>query len=228
MTLKTWVKKIEQRVRDLSRTTSKGQAAAYHGTSLEFIGLYKDQMVEIVREFSQDLPASWEECADALMSSPVFDVRVIGLVLAIKYQKKFSRSHWSLFTKWLKNSEGWAMIDTISCDLLAPVIVKHPELVAKTVPWRTSRNLWLRRASLIIFCAPIREGRFAEEAFSAAHALAADFDPMIVKAESWILRNSIKHFRKQVIEFLQEHEDVLGKQALREVRTKLKTGRKTG
>ncbi len=56
--------------------------------------------------------------------------------------------------------------------------------------------------------------------------LADDHDPMIYKAVSWGLRSAISTNRKDVEKFLHDYSQVLKPAVIREVRTKLDTGRK--
>jgi 3-methyladenine DNA glycosylase AlkD len=55
----------------------------------------------------------------------------------------------------------------------------------------------------------------------------ADRDDMVVKALSWALRSLVAWEREGVERFLAEHEAQLAPRVSREVRTKLRTGRKT-
>jgi 3-methyladenine DNA glycosylase AlkD len=50
---------------------------------------------------------------------------------------------------------------------------------------------------------------------------------MITKAISWVLRSLVKHHRSEVENYLDTHEESLPRIAVREVRVKLDTGRKT-
>jgi 3-methyladenine DNA glycosylase AlkD len=50
---------------------------------------------------------------------------------------------------------------------------------------------------------------------------------MVVKALSWALRSLIAWDRKAVAKFLAEHDSDLAPRVKREVRTKLRTGRKS-
>jgi len=56
--------------------------------------------------------------------------------------------------------------------------------------------------------------------------LADDHDPAIYKAVSWGLRSAIATNRKEVEKFLHNYSQVLKPAVVREVRTKLDTGRK--
>ena len=63
-------------------------------------------------------------------------------------------------------------------------------------------------------------------AFEHLERLASEKEPMIYKAVSWLLRSYASTEKKRVQEFLREHEPELHSSVLREVRTKLQTGKK--
>jgi hypothetical protein len=50
---------------------------------------------------------------------------------------------------------------------------------------------------------------------------------MVIKALSWALRSLIQWDRKAVSRFLKEYDDAVASRVKREVRTKLRTGRKS-
>lgn len=56
---------------------------------------------------------------------------------------------------------------------------------------------------------------------------AADRDDMVIKALSWALRSLIQWDREAVRGFLREYDATVASRVKREVRTKLRTGRKT-
>ena len=56
--------------------------------------------------------------------------------------------------------------------------------------------------------------------------LADDGDDMVVKALSWALRVALAHDRAALGDFMAEYDHCLAGRVKREVRTKLKTGRK--
>ncbi len=58
------------------------------------------------------------------------------------------------------------------------------------------------------------------------HELVHDSEPMVAKGLSWALRTLIAVDRKGVQGFLEKHEESLPPLVRREVRTKLKTGKK--
>ncbi len=90
-------------------------------------------------------------------------------------------------------------------------------------------NINKRRASLVLLTGPVRRSddpRLLVAAFGNVQRLQAERAALISKAVSWLLRNlSIRH-RDAVIRYLEENRAALPAIAVREVSTKLETGRK--
>ncbi|MCB1059838.1 MAG: DNA alkylation repair protein [Calditrichaeota bacterium] len=199
----------------------------YLGTEkYELLGVYKKDLEHIGKELMQNLPGDWIGALNLLRASNVFEAKTLALDIAVRKKKEFQKNHWTNFSKWLDDCEGWAMVDGLCCDVLSLFITKWPDLIDKSATWSRSKNLWKRRASIVLVVRPVRTGQFADELFVRMSDLAGDHDPMIYKAVSWGLRSAIATQREEVESFLQDHEQVLKPAVIREVRTKLDTGRK--
>ena len=88
-----------------------------------------------------------------------------------------------------------------------------------------------RRAALVLLVTPTRtsdDPRFADLAFAVVTRLAPERDILITKAVSWLLRSLVTRHRDTVIAYLDANADSLPAIAIRETRTKLKTGTKSG
>ena len=141
-------------------------------------------------------------------------------------QRKFKPK---LFDDWLSHLEGWAEIDTLCTGLYA-----RKEVPAQWQTWEDlirrfskSKDIGKRRASLVLLCAPVRYVEIAEMAdmaFENITRLSHEREVLITKAISWLLRSMIKHYRKEVLAFVNAHAETLPAIALRETRTKLSTG----
>jgi 3-methyladenine DNA glycosylase AlkD len=96
--------------------------------------------------------------------------------------------------------------------------------------WTQSPDRWWRRAALVS-TVPLNlrsAGGTGDTArtLEVCRRLAGDRDDMVVKALSWALRELVVWDPAAVRGFLQAHGDVLAARVMREVRTKLETGRK--
>jgi 3-methyladenine DNA glycosylase AlkD len=200
----------------------------YLGTAkYEVLGIYTIDIKQISKELLTELPENWIEALCELRAEPVYEAKVLAVNIAVRKHKSFEKGHWTQFSKWVDDCEGWALVDNLCCDLLSVFVMRWPELIEKSSTWSRSRNLWKRRSSLSLIIRPVRTGDFAAQLFERMSDLAADHDPMIHKAVSWGLRSAITTNRKEVEKFLHEYSQVLKPAVIREVRTKLDTGRKS-
>ena len=133
--------------------------------------------------------------------------------------------------EWLNYLIGWAQVDSLcqskfdANDLLS----NWPEWHNLLVDFRESENINKRRASLVLLTRPIRDvadDRLTDIAFSNIEKLKCEKEILITKAISWLLREMIKRYRPSVECYLKNNEKTLPAIAVRETRSKLKTGRK--
>lgn len=98
--------------------------------------------------------------------------------------------------------------------------------------WARSPDRWWRRAALVS-TVPLNvkaHGGWgdARRTLAVCGCLLEDRDDMVVKAMSWALRALAVREPKAVREFVRRHESALAPRVIREVRNKLRTGRKDG
>jgi len=164
-------------------------------------------------------PSSTEKC-------------MAGILLdnTTKDQRKFDPK---LFDKWLDYLVGWAEIDSV-CTGSYPV----SEIPDRWKEWKTlttkfskSKNINKRRASLVLFCSPLRnvnDERLANHALTIVDRLKHEKEIIITRAISWVLRSMERLHRKKLEQYLIENLLTLPKVAVRETMVKLKTGLKSG
>lgn len=125
----------------------------------------------------------------------------------------------------------WASVDTFGCYLAGPAWREGLLPTRRVHAWLRSPDRWQRRLALVCTVAlnvPARGGRGdAKRTLEVCRRAVADRDDMVVKAMSWALRSLVAWEREGVEGFLAEHEAQLAPRVSREVRTKLRTGRKT-
>jgi 3-methyladenine DNA glycosylase AlkD len=97
--------------------------------------------------------------------------------------------------------------------------------------WTKSADRWRRRLALVATVplnSKARAGRGdARRTLEVCRMLLEDRDAMVVKALSWALRELGKQDPAVVQEFIELHEDRIATLVKREVRNKLRTGKKT-
>lgn len=154
----------------------------------------------------------------------------ILLYSSTKVQRKFDPK---IFDKWLDHLEGWAEVDSLCSGNYSAT-----EILAQFKTWKKildtfskSKNIHKRRASLVLLCSPLRkvkDDEIAKLAFQHIKRLSKEKEVLITKAISWLLRSMVKLYKTEVQKFVDENESTLPKIAVRETRTKLLTGKKSG
>jgi 3-methyladenine DNA glycosylase AlkD len=162
-------------------------------------------------------PSSTEKC-------------MAGILLdnSTKDQRKFDPR---LFDNWLDHLDGWAEIDSVCTGKYTTT-----EIIAQWRTWKSlitkfskSKNINKRRASLVLFCSPLRsikDERLADLALATVQRLKHEKSILITEAISWLLRSMEKNYRENLELFLKENSSTLPRVAVRETLTKLKTGLK--
>ena len=124
----------------------------------------------------------------------------------------------------------WGSVDTFACYLAGPAWREGRLPTRQVHAWLQSRDRWQRRAGVVCTVAlnvRARGGRGdVPRTLAVCRRVVKDRDEMVIKALSWALRSLIEWDRPAVAAFLADHEATLAGRVKREVRSKLRTGRK--
>ena len=131
---------------------------------------------------------------------------------------------------WLN---GWAEVDSLCQNAFtaAEMLADWPAWKAQIDRFSTDANINKRRAALVLLTGPVHyseDARFRDLALTVIERLKPERDILITKAVSWLLRSMTTRHREAVEQCLAEHAASLPAIAVRETRTKLATGTKSG
>ena len=145
--------------------------------------------------------------ADLLLRERHIDGRSLGLSLLSRYAKDFEPELFAKAHQWLSANrcDNWALTDQLGTKILAPLIQKHPALAEKLKSWTSSRNLWVRRASLVALVPLARHGLQLALAYSIATKLQKDGSDLIQKAAGWLLRECGQTNPRRLATYLMAH-----------------------
>jgi len=177
------------------------------------------------------------------------DVIAVGLAIASAPAMKAARARWvgwELINKHRPALEAldpamvdglgegmssWDEVDGFGLYIGGPAWLRGSIDDAHVIAWAQSPDLWLRRAALVatvVLNSKSHGGRGdTARTLLIAGLLLDDKEDMVIKALSWALRVLIATDRAAVEAFLARHDDRVAARVKREVRTKLRTGRKT-
>lgn len=130
-----------------------------------------------------------------------------------------------------KDMQGWGEVDAIGG--LAGLAWREGQVSDDVIhKWARSPNRWWRRAALVS-TVPLNVKSLgglgdARRTLAVCGLLLDDRDDLVVKAMSWALRALAVREPRVVSDFVDSREEVLAARVVREVRNKLRTGRKSG
>ena len=137
----------------------------------------------------------------------------------------------AMVERWSSGLNGWAEVDCLT-------VFGAPEMSVDWPAWRAlieklgvSANINQRRAALVLLTRPVRtsdDPRFAELALATVQRLKHEKPILITKAVSWLLRSLVERHRALVAAYLEANASSLPAIAVRETRTKLRSGTKSG
>jgi 3-methyladenine DNA glycosylase AlkD len=166
-----------------------------------------------------------------LYNGESIEEKMFAAMLLGKYAKLRQQLTLQQFDQWLDQLVGWVEVDSTCQSTFSA-----KELIPRWEEWQRflrqlsqDTNINKRRASMILLNKALRESddpRFVKLALELVDTLKTEKDKLITKAISWVLREGIKYHRAAIEGYVEANRATLPKIALREVTTKLTTGKK--
>ncbi len=221
--------------------TSSAKVPNKEGFGLKYVGTIKPSyhldtkaMRKIAKDFVKSQNLSNDELInliDSLYYGETYDEVIIAAFIVGSAKKLRQNLSSEALHHWIVNTHGWA-----ECDVLCQMAFDADDFLNNWAVWGKAlkqfakdTNVQVRRASLVLLTKPFRQSadsRLVKVAIHNLDLLKQEKDILITKAVSWVLRSMIKNRKDTVSEYLKENSDALPKIAVREVSTKLETGKK--
>lgn len=175
--------------------------------------------------------AEWLHTLDTLYNGESLEERsAAGMLLKHHktYRQQLPLDH---LEGWLAQLHGWKEVDATCQTVFMPA-----EMYKRWSEWEAflrrlaaNPNLNMQRASLVLLVDVVRssdDARGMALAVELMEALQAERDKRVSKAVSWLLREAVKRHRAVVEQYLTTHYAHLPAPTVKEVQTKLATGKK--
>jgi 3-methyladenine DNA glycosylase AlkD len=206
--------------------------AHYVGTDKKLYQLATAPKVKLIKTYLKPATLDYPVFRDLLLSlsngGSFEELSAMGIIMG-SYPAFRQQLPTSVVDRLFDHVHGWAEVD-ITCsfspeDLLA----NWPDWQKLLTDFNTDKNIHKRRASLVLLTLPLRDSsdmKFVKLALKNVDRLKSENNILITKAISWVLRSMIKYHPEIVKEYLEKNKNTLPKIAVREVSTKLLTGKK--
>lgn len=140
--------------------------------------------------------------AEKLFAAPTLEEQTLGVLLLARAARRFGAAEFRRLERWLPRIRNWAACDALCTVLLGPLLLADPRLTARVHRWARSANFWERRAAAVALVPAARRGKYPKEIFRVSNTLLRDPEYMVQKGVGWLLRESAKVRRPEVVSYL--------------------------
>jgi 3-methyladenine DNA glycosylase AlkD len=170
------------------------------------------------------------QIARRLLARTGFHYRFVAYELISHHRKALHSLQKHELVELADTLDSWAAVDTFALYIAGPCWRERQVQDSVIEGWARSKDRWWRRAALVCTVALNSKARGGigdtQRTLKICRMLVSDRDDMVVKAQSWALRELGARDTQAVQKFLAQHESTLASRVLREVRNKLTTGLK--
>jgi 3-methyladenine DNA glycosylase AlkD len=181
---------------------------AYHKSPLRFYGLRTPVARPLFRAVFPTRPrlerADALRLAGALWASPWFEERSAAIGVLARVASDLRVSDLATLRRMTHGCHGWGLLDGLAVDVLGPLAIARGTPAFRHIrTWSKDRDLWTRRASVLVHVLPARRGVLAHGfAWPTFEELLPERDFFIRKAIGWTLRECAKKYPDRVRAFL--------------------------
>jgi len=190
--------------------TGEGQ----YGAGDVFIGVRVPAVRHVAKQFIGISLADIE----ALLESPVHEMRLLAVILTtMQYKKADEARRQALFDLYLRRTDrinNWDIVDSSCRDIVGEYILQHPDKADIIRRLAASKDIWERRIAMVSTWQLIRAQKL-DLTFEIAQKLLADKQDLIHKAVGWMLREAGKRDELQLRTFLITYKNAMPRTALR-------------
>jgi 3-methyladenine DNA glycosylase AlkD len=228
------VQETVKRLRGLSDPNRIEKAKQNYATSMRVLGVTVPKIRPIIQELTKRFKSSPPEevirFAQQLNQTRILEAQQIAIEVLDKHKKAREGLALEEILTFGEGMDNWVSTDYFA-GLLAGPAWRDGRIPDEVIhDWATSEDKWWRRAAVVCTVALNQKARGgtgdAIKTLKVCEIVAEDEDEMVAKGLSWALRELAKRDADPVIEFLNQHENILPKIVVREVRRKIETGRK--
>lgn len=192
---------------------------AYMRDQFEFVGIPTPTRTAIAREAFAGLgrPSADDVLAfaHAAWARPERDHQYVAAKLLRRHVKLLPADAIDDLRTFITTKAWWDTVDELARNVVGPLVLAHPELVAVMDRWIDDENLWLARTA-ILYQGTYQAATDEDRLFRYCLARSADTDFFLRKAIGWALRDYAKIDPSAVARFVADHDDELSGLSKRE------------
>lgn len=206
MLLSDYVNKVKTFFERYQNPADAKAMAKYMKYNFQFLGITAPKRKELFKIFFNSFPIpAYDETkmlVKELFNLPEREYHYFAVHMLIKHKRKWSPTDIVFFESLILTKSWWDSVDLISSKIISPYFIKYPNLAAAmTDSWSRSKNIWLKRVS-IIYQLAYKENTNTEILTNHILENAAHNDFFIQKAIGWALREYSKTDYRWALNFV--------------------------
>ena len=141
-----------------------------------------------------------------LIKSRYGEQQSVALYLLESVVAYFTPEKFAELDELIRCLHGWSKIDSYTGSLLRDVLLAYPaEMETLVRQWNQDGDMWLRRASVVLFTRKIaRSGQFNDLGLAMCDALVRDSEDLVLKGVGWALKDMMRSEKERVIEYVKQ------------------------
>ena len=199
-------------LRALGTAEKAAEMIAYHKQTREVLGVANPQIDALVKGWRSEMDIEARVAlADSLWQSDIFEARIAASKLLLQARISPDEAVWALISGWAAEFDSGAISDHV-CAAGSKRLVAQPERLNNIESWTHAKNMWQRRAALVITLPWAKlnhlspdQAKARERILGWAARYVDDHDWFMQKAVGWWLRDLSKHDGDRVRLFLAKH-----------------------
>ena len=172
----------------------------HYGVSVPVIRKMARQFARSKKDVSKSEVAMLVE---ELWEREVYELRKLAVNILAARIADFGVCDVGFIEGLLRRSNTWALIDDLSINVVAPVLLERREASKIRAEWAMDDDFWVRRTAMLALLPNLRRGtEHWDEFASYADAMLEEEEFFIRKAIGWVLREVSKHSSDLVYEWM--------------------------
>jgi len=146
------------------------------------------------------------ELATRLISSGYGEQKTVALALLEAVPDHFPPERFDVLEQLIRGLHGWSKIDAYTGSFLPMVLRAHEaDFLQQLERWNGDKDLWLRRASVVIFTRKVaKSGLYKDAALRNCNALINDPEHLVQTGVGWCLRDLMRRHKAELVEYVAE------------------------
>lgn len=226
---------IVGRLRELADPGVARTAQKFFPEKVVCFGIRAADLRALSREILDQVKPFWSinqamELAEGLLARPELEARSCGLLILSRFHSELNQARLDRIRTWLRKGhlDNWALIDTLSLEVLGPFFLRNPGQLKILETWAEDRNVYVRRAALVtlIKLAKVQQNLGLVFKLVRSAVPAEKAEDLVAKAAGWLLREAGKTDRPSLEKFLLRYGKKLPRITVRYALEKFGPGRK--